>query len=135
MAPSHPVAKTKTIAVEDMVGQPWVVMNRRRNYEHRRTIFRVFATQRPNIATETGSVNSLVTEVTVGKCVGLVSQLFKGGGVNRLTYRALVNTDVAMRVGIARAKMTACPQRRKLCTRTERSLKHGGVVTRSSRYP
>jgi len=79
MAPSHPVAKTKTIAVEDMVGQPWVVMNRRRNYEHRRTIFRVFATQRPNIATETGSVNSLVTEVTVGKCVGLVSQLFKGG--------------------------------------------------------
>jgi len=48
--------------------------------------------------------------------------------VNRLTYRTLVNTDVAMRVGIARAKMTACPQRRKLCTRTERSLKHGVVV-------
>ncbi len=116
MAPSHPLAKMKTVSVDALAGQPLIVMNRRRNSEHHRTLFRVFAPQRPNIATETDSVNSLVTEVSVGKCVALVSQLFKEAVGKRLAYRKLVNTEVAMRVGIARASNGDLPPAaEKLC--------------------
>jgi DNA-binding transcriptional LysR family regulator len=116
MAPSHPLAKLKTIAVDAIAGRPLVVMNRRRNSEHHRTLFRIFAPQRPNIATETDSVNSFVTEVGIGKCVALVSQLFKEAIGKRLVFRQLVNTDVAMCVGIARAKNGDLPPAgEKLC--------------------
>jgi DNA-binding transcriptional LysR family regulator len=116
MASDHPLTKMKAISVEALTGQPLVIMNRRRNSEHHRTLFRVFAPQRPNIARESDSVNSLVTEIGVGKCVALVSQLFKEAVGKRLAYRKLVNTDVAMRVGIARAKNGDLPPAaEKLC--------------------
>jgi hypothetical protein len=81
-----------------------VVLDRRRNSEFHRILKRVFVPLHPNIATESDSVNSLITEIGVGKCVAVVSQLFKEAIGKRLVYRKLVNTDVAMCVGIARAK-------------------------------
>jgi DNA-binding transcriptional LysR family regulator len=116
MASAHPLSRMKTISVETLVKQPLVILGRRRNSEYHRTLFRVLAPLRPNIATESDSINSLITEVGVGKCVALVSQLFKEAVGNRLLYRRLVNTDVALCVGIARAKNGDLPPAaEKLC--------------------
>jgi len=77
---------------------------------------RVFAPLHPNITTESDSVNSLITEIGVGKCVAVVSQLFKEAIGKRLVFRKLVNTDVAMCIGIARTKNGDLPPAgEKLC--------------------
>ena len=116
MAPSHPLAKLKAISVETLVKQPLAVLDRRRNSEFHRILHRVFAPQRPNIATETGSLNSLITELGAGRYVAVVSQLFKQAVGTRLTYRKL-DTTAAMCVGIARAtKADLPPAAEKLCT-------------------
>jgi DNA-binding transcriptional LysR family regulator len=104
MASGHPLTRTKVVSLETLAKQPLVVLDRRRNSEFHRILKRVFAPLHPNIVTENDSVNSLITEIGVGKCVAVVSQLFKEAIGKRLVYRKLVNTDVAMCVGIARAK-------------------------------
>jgi DNA-binding transcriptional LysR family regulator len=104
MASGHPLTRMKVISRETLAKQILVVLDRRRNSEFHRILKRVFAPLHPNIATESDSVNSLITEIGVGKCVAVVSQLFKEAFGQRLVYRKLVNTDVAMCVGIARAK-------------------------------
>jgi len=121
MASGHPLTRTKAVSVETLAKQPLVVLDRRRNSEFHRILKRVFAPLRPNIATEVDSVNSLITEIGVGKCVAVVSQLFKEAIGKRLVFRKLVNTDVAMCIGIARAKngdMT--PAGEKLCATVRR---------------
>jgi hypothetical protein len=106
----------KTISLETLAQQPLVVLNRRRNSEFHRILKRVFSPLNPNIATESDSVNSMITEIGVGKCVAVVSELFKEAIGKRLTYRKLVNTEVTMRVGIARAKNgDVTPAGEKLC--------------------
>ena len=116
MASGHPLTRMKTISLETLAKQPLVVLDRRRNSEFHRILKRVFAPLRPNIATESDSVNSLITEIGVGKCVAVVSELFKQAIGKRLTYRSLVNTEVAMCVGIARAKNgDLTPAGEKLC--------------------
>ncbi|HEY4414388.1 MAG TPA: LysR substrate-binding domain-containing protein [Verrucomicrobiae bacterium] len=116
MATGHPLAKLKTISVETLAKQPLVILGRKRNSEYHRTLFRVFAPQRPNIVAESDSMNSLITEINVGKCVAVVSEAFKLAVGKRLVYRQLVNTDVVMCVGIARAKNSDVPPAaEKLC--------------------
>ncbi len=116
MASGHPLARMNAVSVEMLAKQPLVVLDRRRNSEFHRILKRVFAPLRPNIATESDSVNSLITEVGVGKCVAVVSQLFKEAVGKRLVYRKLVNTDVTMCIGIARAKNGDLPPAgEKLC--------------------
>jgi DNA-binding transcriptional LysR family regulator len=109
MAPTHLLSKMKTIPVQALADQPLVILGRRRNSEYHRTLHRVFAPLRPNIATECDSMNSLITEINVGKCVAVVSEAFKQAVGKRLSYRKLVDTDVAMCVGIARATNTDVP--------------------------
>lgn len=117
MAPGHPLARMNTVSLETLARQPLAVLDRKRNSEFHRILKRVFAPQRPNITTESGSLNSLITELGVGRCVAVVSQLFKQAVGNRLLYRRLVNTEVAMCVGIARAKNGDWPPAlEKLCT-------------------
>ncbi len=116
MAPGHSLTRMKVIPLETLAKQPLVVLDRGRNSEFHRILKRVFAPLRPNVATETGSLNSLITEVGVGKCVAVVSQLFRQAVGKRLLYRRLVNTDVVMCVGIARAKNGDLPPAgEKLC--------------------
>jgi DNA-binding transcriptional LysR family regulator len=117
MASSHPLTKAKAISIDALVLQPLVVLDRRRNSEFHRILKRVFTPRKPAIATEVDSVNSLITEIGVGKCVAIVSQLFKEAIGTRLVYRKLVNTDVVMCIGIARAKNgDITPAGEKLCT-------------------
>jgi DNA-binding transcriptional LysR family regulator len=116
MASGHPLSRMKTISVEALAGQPLVILGRWRNSEYHRVIHRVFAPLRPNIAVESDSMNSLITEINVGRCVAVVSEAFKQAVGKRLLYRKLVNTDVALCVGIARAKNGDLPPAaEKLC--------------------
>lgn len=116
MASGHPLSRMKTISVETLVKQPLVVLGRKRNSEFHRILNRVFAPLHPNIATESDSMNSLITEINVGKCVAVVSEAFKQAVGSRLVYRKLANTAVLMRVGIARAKNGDMPPAgEKLC--------------------
>ena len=116
MASGHPLARMKEISREMLAKQPLVVLDRRRNSEFHRILKRVFAPLHPNVATETDSVNSLITEIGVGKCVAVVSQLFKEAVGKRLTYRRLVNAEAAMCIGITCAKNgDLTPAGEKLC--------------------
>jgi DNA-binding transcriptional LysR family regulator len=104
MAASHALTRMKAVALETLAQQPLVVLDRRRNSEFHRILKRVLAPVPPNIATECDSVNSLITEVGVGRCVAVVSQLFKEAIGKRLTYRRLADTEATMCIGLARAK-------------------------------
>jgi DNA-binding transcriptional LysR family regulator len=116
MASGHPFTRMKAVSLETLAKQPLVVLDRKRNSEFHRILKRVFAPLRPNIATESDSVNSLITEIGVGKCTAVVSQLFKEAIGQRLVFRKLVHTDVVMCVGIARAKNGDLPPAgEKLC--------------------
>ena len=125
MAPGHSLTRMKAISVEILAKQPLVVLDRRRNSEFHRILKRVFTPLHPNIATQSDSVNSLITEIGVGKCVAVVSQLFKEAIGKRLVYRRLVNTDVTMCVGLARAKNGDLPPSgEKLCAMIRRAAKN-----------
>jgi DNA-binding transcriptional LysR family regulator len=116
MAPGHSLTKMKAISVEVLAKHPLVVLDRRRNSEFHRILKRVFAPLPPNIATQSDSVNSLITEIGVGKSVAVVSQLFKEAIGKRLVYRRLVDSEVTMCVGLARAKNGDLPPAgEKLC--------------------
>jgi DNA-binding transcriptional LysR family regulator len=116
MASGHPLTKMKAISLEILAKQPLVVLDRKKNSEFHRILKRVFAPLRPNIASESDSVNSLITEVGAGKCVAVVSQLFKEAIGKRLLYRRLENAEVTMGVGIALAKNGDLPPAgEKLC--------------------
>ena len=124
MASGHPLSGAKAISVEALAKQPLVVLGRRRNSEFHRILNRIFAPLRPNIATESDSMNSLITEINAGKCVAVVSEAFKEAVGKRLSYRKLANTDVAMCVGIARAKNGDLPPAaEKLCATIRRVMK------------
>ena len=116
MASGHSLTRLKSVSPETLAQQPLVVLDRRRNSEFHRILKRVFAPRQPRIATESDSVNSLITEVGVGRCVAVVSQLFKEAIGKRLTYRKLVNTEAVMCVGLARAQNGDLPPAgEKLC--------------------
>ncbi len=104
MASGHPLTKMKAVPLESLAKQPLVALDRRRNSEYHRILKRVFTPLRPTIATESDSINSLITEIGSGKRVALVSQLFKQAIGSRLLYRRLIDSDAAMCVGIATAK-------------------------------
>ncbi|MGA2693959.1 MAG: LysR substrate-binding domain-containing protein [Opitutaceae bacterium] len=104
MSPRHPLARMKAVPIEALAKQPLVVLDRKRNSEFHRILKRVFAPFRPNIGTESDSINSLITEICTGKRVAVVSQVFKQAIGGRLLYRRLVDTEARMCVGIARAK-------------------------------
>jgi len=109
MASGHPLSKTKAVPLATLAKQPLVVLERKRNSEFHRILKCVFAPLRPNISTEADSVNSLITEIGVGRCVAVVSQLFKEAIGSRLVYRRLTGTETVMCVGIARAQKGDLP--------------------------
>jgi DNA-binding transcriptional LysR family regulator len=124
MASGHPLSRLKTVSPEALANESLAVLDRRRNSEFYRILHRVFAPRRPNIAAESDSMNSLITEINIGKCVAVVSQIFKQAVGKRLLYRKLVNTEVCMCVGIARAKNGDLPPSgEKLCATIRRVAK------------
>jgi DNA-binding transcriptional LysR family regulator len=104
MRSGHALARMKKVPLEALVRQPLVVMGRKRNSEYHRILQRILSPRRPNVAVESDSVNSLITEVEIGKTVAVVSQVFKEAVPKRLVYRPLVGTEVRFCIGIARAR-------------------------------
>lgn len=116
MASGHPLSRMKKISVETLASQPLVVLRRRNNSEYHRVLHNVFSPLRPNIATESDSINSLITEVEIGTAVAVVSQIFKRAIGQRLLYRPLTHTTAALCIGLARArKGDVTPAGEKLC--------------------
>jgi len=116
MAPGHPLSRMKNISVETLADHPLVVLHRRNNSEYHRLLKKVFSPLRPNIATESDSINSLITEVRIGAKVAVVSQIFKEAIGKRLHYRPLAKTAATLCLGIARAKNgDVTPAGEKLC--------------------
>jgi DNA-binding transcriptional LysR family regulator len=104
MTSSHALTRMKKVTLDSLADHPLVVLGRKRNSEYHRILEKVFAPRRPNISVESDSVNSLITEVEIGKTVAVVSQVFKDAVATRLTYRPLIGTDATFCIGIARAK-------------------------------
>ena len=125
MAVGHALTRLKAISRETLAQQPLVVLDRRRNSEFHRILKRVFAPRQPNIASESDSVHSLITEVGAGRCVAVVSQLFKEAFGRRLVYRRLLNAEAAMCIGIARAKNGDLPPAGERFCATIRKLRKG----------
>jgi DNA-binding transcriptional LysR family regulator len=99
MAPGHSLTRTKAISIEKLAKHTLVALDRKRNSEFHRILKRVFAPLHPNVAVEADSVNSLITEIRVGRCVAVVSQLFKEAIGKRLVYRRLADAKAAMCIG------------------------------------
>jgi DNA-binding transcriptional LysR family regulator len=125
MAANHALTRRKAISPETLAPQPLVVLDRRRNSEFHRILKRVLAPLKPNIASESDSVNSLVTVIGAGQCVAVVSQLFKEAIGKRLVYRKLVDAKAAMCIGIARAKNGDLPPAGERFCATIRKLGQG----------
>lgn len=104
MAPGHPLSRMNGVSRETLEKHPLVILDRKKNSEFHRILKRVLAPRRPNIALESDGVNTLITEVSSGRCVAVVSQLFKEAVGKRLLYRKLVDASAEMVIGIARAK-------------------------------
>jgi len=104
MAASHPLTRMKKVHLDSLAEQPLVVMGKKRNSEYHRILRKVFAPRRPNVAVESDSVNSLITEVEIGRTVAVVSQVFKDAVSKRLAYRPLIGTGATFCIGISRAK-------------------------------
>ncbi|HTI68361.1 MAG TPA: LysR family substrate-binding domain-containing protein, partial [Candidatus Limnocylindria bacterium] len=116
MAPGHPLSRLKRVPVKTLAAQPLVVLRRRNNSEYHRVLQQVFSPLRPNIATESDSINSLIAEVGIGSAVAVVSQIFKEAIGKRLLYRPLADTAAALCVGLARAKNSdVTPAGERLC--------------------
>ena len=116
MAPGHPLSRLKKISVETLAAQPLVVLRRRTNSEYHRLLQRVLSPLRPNIATESDSINSLIAEVRIGAKVAVVSEIFKEAIGKRLHYRPIADTSARLSLGIARARNgDVTPAGEKLC--------------------
>jgi DNA-binding transcriptional LysR family regulator len=116
MASGHPLARLPKIPPESLDSHSLVVLGRKRNSEYYRILQKIFAPKRPNVSVESDSINSLVTEVEIGRTVAVVSKIFKDAVGKRLVYRPLINTDVQFCIGIARGKNAdVTPAGEKLC--------------------
>ena len=116
--------RMNSISVETLAKQQLVVLDRKRYSEFHRALRRILAPFRPNVATESSSLNSFITEIGIGKCVGVVSLLFKQAVGGRLLYRKLTETEVVMSVGIARAKgVDLAPSADNLCSIIRKTTK------------
>lgn len=118
MAPGHPLSKLKTVSVERVAIEPLVALRRLDYSEYYRILDGIFSPfqLRPHIAAECDGVSSLITEIEVGKGIGLVSEVFQRAAGKHLLYRRLSNSNEAHRVGIAHASQgDVTPAGKKFC--------------------
>jgi DNA-binding transcriptional LysR family regulator len=75
LSAAHPFARLKSIALEQLAAEPFVVLRREDYSEYNRILDRVFApiSAKPRIAVECDSASSLITEVEAGRGIALAS--------------------------------------------------------------
>ena len=115
---AHPFARLKSIPLEKLAAEPLVGFRRKDYPEYYYALDRMFAPigEKPRIAVECDTANSLITEVEAGRGIALSSPIFKIVTGKRLLYRPLTGTTEALSVGIARAtKGDVTPAGEKFC--------------------
>lgn len=118
MPPGHSLSKLKTVSVERVATEPLVALRRLDYSEYYRILDNIFSPfqMSPQIAVECDGASSLITEIEVGRGVGLVSEIFQRAAGKRLVYRRLSNCNEAHRVGITRSqKGDVTPAGEKFC--------------------
>jgi DNA-binding transcriptional LysR family regulator len=105
LSAAHPFARLKSIALEKLAAEPFVVLRREDYSEYDRILDRIFApiSAKPRIAMECDSASSLVMEVEAGQGIAVVTMILKLVAGKRLLYRPLTGTTEAQSVSIARA--------------------------------
>jgi DNA-binding transcriptional LysR family regulator len=106
MAPRHPLARRKSLSLEDIVSQPLIGLHRRDYSEYYRILDRMFASMkvRPRVAVECDGSSSLLTELEAGSGIAIVTNLFRHVAGKRLVFRPLSNSTECLSIGIARAE-------------------------------
>jgi DNA-binding transcriptional LysR family regulator len=106
MASSHPLARRKSISLEEVIAQPLIGLRRRDYSEYYRILDRMFASlkSRPRIAVECDGSSSMLTELETGSGVAIVTNLFRHVAGKRLVFRPLSNSTQCLSIGIAHAK-------------------------------
>jgi len=115
---AHPLARLKSIPLEELAGERLVILSRKSYSEYHRILEHIFApvSGKPHIAMECDSESSLFIEVEAGRAIALVTTIAKLAAGKRLVYRPLKGTAECQTVGIARAaKGDVTPAGEKFC--------------------
>jgi len=102
---AHPLARLKSIPLEELAGESFVILSRKSYSEYHRILERIFAPIRtkPLISMECDSEGSLFMEIEAGRGIALATTITKLATGKRLVYRPLTGTTETQFVGIARA--------------------------------
>jgi DNA-binding transcriptional LysR family regulator len=115
---AHPLARLKSIQLENLASERLVILNRKSYSEYQRILEHIFApvSGKPRIAMECDSESSLFMEVEAGRAIAVVTTIAKLTAGKRLVYRPLAGTTETQAVGIARAlKGDVTPAGEKFC--------------------
>jgi DNA-binding transcriptional LysR family regulator len=118
MAPDHPLATKKTIAVAELAGVPLVAFRRKDYTGYYELLDKIFSPHgiKPKIGIECDGASSLITDVEVGRGIAVVNEIFNQLSGKRLAYRPFSDSDVSHGVGIASSvKGDVTPAGEKFC--------------------
>jgi len=105
LAPTHPLARLKTIPLEKVAAEPMVGFSRRDYPDYFPFVESLFLPLgvKPRIAVECDSASSLITAVETGRGIALTISVFKIVSGKRLALRPISGVTDEISVGIARA--------------------------------
>src|SRR5260221_1299830 len=118
VAPTHRLARLKTITLEMVATEAMIGFNRRDYPEYYVGLDRIFEPLgiKPRVVVECDSSSSLITEIETGRGVAIASPVLRHASGKRLLYRPLTGTTEVLSVGIARAsKGDLTPAGEKVC--------------------
>jgi DNA-binding transcriptional LysR family regulator len=105
LAPTHRLARLKSITLEKVVAEPLIGLSRKDYPEYYLRLERILSPLgiKPRVVVECDSASSLITEVETGRGIAIASPVLKHQSGKRLLYRRLTGTTEVVSVGIARA--------------------------------
>jgi DNA-binding transcriptional LysR family regulator len=125
--PEHPLAKLKAVPVARLGVEKLVVFRRREYMDYHALLARIFdgLNPRPAIAIECDGANSLITEVSAGRGVAILPEVFTNIVGARLKLRPLTPAPAPQEVGIVRAlKGNVTPAAEKFCVQLRAAAKN-----------
>lgn len=105
MAPGHPLARKKSVGLEEFFNHPLIGLRRRDYGEYYSMLDRIFAAygKSPRVAVECDGSSSLITELEIGNGIAIVSGFLRHAAGKRLVFRPISNSTESISIGIARA--------------------------------
>ncbi len=126
VAPDHPFAKMKSVALARLATEKLVVFRRREYADYHALLASVLRSvnQRLPIATECDGASSLITEISTGRGIAILPLVFEKIVGARLKLRPLTPAPPAQEIGIVRAlKGDVTPAGEKFCACLRSSVK------------